>query len=172
MKDLAASPHAAGIIRLRVEHGRITGRDAAHLLRLPSLRLLELPHCAITLEDFEPFLARPELSGLIRLDLSGNALGKNGLACIARRGHLAGLRELDLSGCGITDASIPSLTGDTSLTGLRRLRLSGLQKHASAVALAGAPALADLVELDLRGCHFGGRSRALLRERFGDALVM
>ncbi len=170
---LADSPHAARVCHLRVAQAEVSSDDAAAMLDLPALRVLELPGNGVGPTGVERLLARPEAIKLIRLDLSQNRLRDECLGRLAACRHLSGLRELDLSGNEITDKGIPALARSEHLSGLRRLRLSGnIRGRAAASELATSKTLANLVELDLTGCHIGKRGQALLRERFGDALIV
>jgi uncharacterized protein (TIGR02996 family) len=172
-RTLARSPIMGRVVHLCLQE---TGADwlaASRLLWLPSLRILELPGGISGSRQVEAFLAWPEISKLLRLNVMGNHLGDDGAAALASCRHLAGLRELDLSNNDITHEGANALARSKWLMGLRRFRMAGAALRQRTIEImVKSEAFANLVELDLSNCRVSGGARELLRERFGEALVM
>ena len=99
-------------------------------------------------DDVRVFTDRAEMANLRAVNLSASRLGPTAIKVLALSPHLRGLLALDLGRNPVGDSG--------------------------AKALAESPHLGNLLRLDLRGSTrpFRAATRRLLRERFGDRVVL
>lgn len=201
-KQLASSPHGLGnLTHLNLAGVQLKTEGALALLsatRLPLLRHLDLsanaiegPAALVSFGALVPLeslnlagndIRAAELQGvapgsepatLRELNLSYNDLGDGGARALAALPQLARLTKLQLFGCTIGDAGVAALVSSTTLSGLTALSLGqnrvGLE---GAKALAASPHLDGMRELNLRGCSIDDEPAGLLRERFGDSVLL
>lgn len=139
---------------------------------LVHLESLNLAGNAITIPE-QGVAPGPEPTSLRELNLSYNDLGDGGARALAAWPQLARLTKLQLFGCKIRDAGVAALVSSTHLSGLTALSLGqnrvGLE---GAKALAASPHLDGMRELNLRECSMDHESAGLLRERFGDRVLL
>lgn len=151
---LARSPALETISQLSAGHLRgwplrSEGEALGELLGSPHLRQLrELTLASLQYRDevVAPILSARGLSGVVNLDLSRNQLEDHGAELIAQSPYLGELRGLNLRDNGIRRAGARALT---------RSRLAG-----------------TLEVLDLRGNPVSRRGRDMLRETFGERVLM
>lgn len=170
---LAASPHLRQLDHLHLEHCQINDEAAAVLFATPNLaglRRLDLRFNAIGPDGVRALRDLPA-AGLAYLCLTGNRLGDEGAAHVARASRLTALRELFLPTNMIGQAGAEALAAADHLRGLEWLLLANNAiPDAGAEALAGSPNLGGLRGLDVSNNLIGdvgllafGRSRALGR---------
>jgi uncharacterized protein (TIGR02996 family) len=188
VRALAGSPHAQGLTALRLSGCNFNGR---------ALRALaESPHCPRLTDldvSYNEGLGNADLERLARSPLGSRLRCFNGEGCRlsgeALRSLLnaADLRRLDVSADGLGRLGVRPWLGAERLAGLRQLSLSFLgpavwedrcaereevRRVAGLGDLLGAPALAGLEELALRGLALGDRGvRALARAPLAPHLV-
>jgi uncharacterized protein (TIGR02996 family) len=145
LREIADSPHLAGVTRLVLRQVRL---EASHAKALGNT---------------------PGLSRLRALDLYG-WWGRSPVERLARSPHLAGLTTLILGGSvEMADHDVVKLAADCRLPSLRRLHLAyGMLGDDAARALASAPHLAGLERLDAGGNDFTRAGRRALKVRFGE----
>jgi hypothetical protein len=176
---LAASPHLAGLVALRLSQCAVGGAGIADLAQskhlgqlqyldlsnslttadglaqlgegegLPALVALELGYSGISHNDLAALVRRPLAGRLQRLRLDNNPLGDAGALELAIS-NLGMLRELTLAGTNIGDAGAITLADSSRLERLERLDLAGCPiGEEGAVALASSRHLDRLSRLDL-----------------------
>lgn len=146
VREIAASPHLAGVTYLILRQMRLEESTATALAEAPRLSRLR------TLDLYGWWHAHP-------------------VARIARSRHLAGLTTLILGGTDeLTGEDVgPLYEAGCPLTSLRRLHLAyGQMNDVAARWLAGAPHLAGLERLDVAGNPFTRAGRRALKARFGE----
>lgn len=83
----------------------------------------------LTLTDVKPvaamLFASPHLGRMRSLSLSGDRLGDDGVAALARSPHVGGLRWLNLDGNAITRVGLDALASSNTLTSLRFVSFRG-----------------------------------------------
>lgn len=108
----------------------------------------------------------PRLEGLW---LSGNPLGREGIAALLGGALPGQLIWLDLDRCGVGNPGAERLACCPSLPGLRSLSLDDNRiTDKGALALARSPHLGMLASLSLSGNKIGVKCKRVLRERFGE----
>jgi hypothetical protein len=105
----------------------------------------ELRVMRTTIDDLLALVGSPHLCNLTALDLSDRRLGDDAARVLTKRAAVAGLTTLRLSGCGLTDTA--------------------------AYRLAGADFDWPLRELDVKHNPISATGVAVLRDRFGDAVI-
>jgi uncharacterized protein (TIGR02996 family) len=116
----------------------------------------------------------PHLGRLRRLEIgSPHHIGPEGAEALAGCPLLRGLRVLALPSQIIGEAGARALAASRHLAGVRRLNLSDNQiRGPAARALARRTAFPNLTLLDLSANPLRPNTRAFLRERFGDAVIL
>lgn len=139
---------SASLQGLRFAGNRPTARGIHALAndgRFPVLARLDLSSCELGGASARR-LVEGTLPAVTELSLAKNALGDEGAAAIGESPWSERLARLDVSACGI---------GETG-----------------AHALANSPHLRSIGWLDLRGNALGERGQKLLRDRFGDRVLV
>jgi uncharacterized protein (TIGR02996 family) len=140
-EELAACPHLDGVTTLDFADyytGPLTAPGAWALARSPYLGRLRALH------------------------LYGNNIGDDGLRALAKAPWLAGLHRLNVTDNGVSGAGVVALAAVTQAH-LTLLQLGGNPiGNSGAVALAGAPGLARLEDLDLHYCDISRNGLAAL----------
>jgi uncharacterized protein (TIGR02996 family) len=159
LRDLAASPHVAGLRRLELHLVPADPEVLAAIGSSGSLAGLE----SLTVlggsradEDLaSPFADTFDLPALVTLSL-GVAVSRRAAEALASRPALATLRSLSLPNCGLWAEAVRPLLASPHLARLHTLDLSrnGLG-NAGAATLAGATFAASLVSLNLNGDQIG-----------------
>lgn len=123
LATLAAASFVPRLEDLTVTGAALPPHEAARLVEgLGPLVHLDLRDARLPASVLAPL--GPKLRGARRIVLSGNALGDEGLASLARDGALAAVEDLWLSSCGLTDRSL-ALLGELAPPALRGLWLDG-----------------------------------------------
>jgi uncharacterized protein (TIGR02996 family) len=122
---------------------------------LARIRDLVLLNQLLGPDGLEILLESPWLEGLVRLDLSNNALGDQGARLLARR-CLDGLRELDIRHNDITARGQRALIRSKARRSLRLLCLCGNSVSGEvAAALLESPDWPELTDLSLWNTRLG-----------------
>jgi uncharacterized protein (TIGR02996 family) len=154
---LAAAPWAASLRVLDLSTNALEAADVKTLAackKLRALRHLNLSNNALGPTGLSALSANPALRGLRVLDLSGRLHDNRGLAPMHFDRFLAkldmpDLRHLNLSGRPVGAKAARRLT-DPQFAALTRLGLTGCKlTDPTVAALVAAPALANLIQLDL-----------------------
>jgi uncharacterized protein (TIGR02996 family) len=194
LRALMASPHLGNLRRLSLEADSVhtsVGAEGIHLIcdspGLPQLRELNLHGQSGGAAGLHALAAWPGLARLTRLDLShfyADNEAENAMvpafAAFVRSPHWGQLRELNLEG-GVLEDLEAALDGPNLAT-LRVLTFAypfcqqgdeqqPLQDEA-ATLLARCPHLAEGLELQITSQGLSRAGRRLLRDRFGDGLVL
>jgi uncharacterized protein (TIGR02996 family) len=154
---LAAAPWAASLRALDLSVNALTAADVKALAGCKKFR--QLRHLNLSDNELGPtalaaLAANPALGGLRALDVSGRGTNNRGLAPAHLDRFLAkldmpDLRHLNLSGRPLGPKAARRLT-DPKFASLTRLGLRGCRvTDPAAAALLAAPALGNLVQLDL-----------------------
>ncbi len=180
---------------------RDTGATAiAESSCLKRLSVLDLARNGIGGPGLQSLAASVNLGHLRTLNLAGNFIGGDSVRTLAESSHLGRLVSLDLSDAYLEEDSGRALASSANLPRLATLRLQknllgdGGAKalahsphlkrltilnlndnrigKAGAEALSTAPLWRHLRELDLRGNVFTDTQEALLRSRFGAAVLL
>jgi uncharacterized protein (TIGR02996 family) len=139
-----------------------------------------LAHLILTRNPFSDpglvaFSASPRLAQLESLTFDNSRrINRPAVTALATSPHLAGLRSLSLNLCRLGPRGIGPLTQTSCrLKGLTTLRLrkTGLNDEAARL-LAGSALLSGLKTLDAADNGFGRQGEAVLRERFGDRVLL
>ena len=155
---LAAAPWAGALRVLDLQVNSLDPADVKAVAagkKFAELRHLNLADAALNPAALAALAANPALRGLRALNLSGHPHHSRGLTPTHFDRFLAkldmpDLRHLDLSGRPVGPRAARRLT-DPKFASLTRLGLKGCKLTDPAVAaLVAAPALRDLIELDLR----------------------
>jgi uncharacterized protein (TIGR02996 family) len=195
LQALVTSPHLRGLRRFSLSAGNsrvpeALGPGGVRVVcgsrAFPGLRELNLSGQKGGAEGLRALAAWPGLRRLTRLDISyfwregdDDAEAADAWAAFARSPYWGQLRELNLEGGNLAD--LEALTDSPNLTTLRVLTFETFADAFSgqdpdgdeaAARLARCPHLADGVEVHLPGKGLTGRGRRLLRDRFGDGLVL
>lgn len=199
---LASSPSLPNLRELAVGGRTVGPREAEAIASAPVPRLTHLDFELAKVGDrgAAAVAKSPGLAGLEVLSLLDNEVGPAGAEAVAASPHLRKLRQLDLGTSRIGDRGAVALAGSPVVQTLERLDLGWARIKADGVkALANSPRLANLKYLDLAENNFGpDGAKALaespylsnlqcltlthtklrkgdqdiLRERFGDGLVL
>ena len=167
---------------------------------LRNLIVLELAGNGIGGPGLQALAASSNLDGVRTLNLASNFIGADSVRALAESPHPARLSLLNLGDAYLEEDSARALAGSANLVRLRTLllpknqlgdggaralaqsphlkQLITLDLHENRIGKAGAEALAAapygrrLRRLDLRGNVFTDTQEALLRDRFGDAVLL
>ena len=186
---------------LRANNIRDRGAKAlAESPHLKRLRVLDAAENGMGGPGLSALATSGNLDGLHALRLGGNFIGVYSVRALAESPHLIGLTSLDLSDACLEEDAARVLASSPNFGRLHRLVLNkNLLGDAGARALAQSPHLQRLTELDLRDNRIGkagaealaaskcwrrlrkldlranvftDTQEALLRERFGDAVLL
>jgi uncharacterized protein (TIGR02996 family) len=166
MDFLAGSRLLANLERLELSASALPARTVETLAAAPALsglRSLVLHHNRIAATGIKALAGSGLLRGLSSLVLSAIDLRREGLRALARSPGVKGLRLLNLThNEHLGYEGIRALEDSPYLTALETLDLSFVPMGKKAVdALAHAPALANLTELNLRGNKLGDAAAEL-----------
>jgi uncharacterized protein (TIGR02996 family) len=142
---------------------------------LARIRELSLAGCQIIepITTLQILFGTPFLSGLARLSLSGCGLSTREVGVLVESPLLGRLAEVDLPHNDIGPGGAQALAGSPQARNLRRLSLAGNPVgDAGGKALAGSAHLGAVERLDLAGVELDEKVKALLRERFGERVVL
>jgi uncharacterized protein (TIGR02996 family) len=162
----------------RVRLSGMIGRHQVSDLLVPDLaraRVLALTDCWFpeptrTLEDL---FGTPFLSGVIRLDLGRSQFAWRHLGVLVSSPVLGRLCELSLAENQVGPKGIEALAESSQVVHLRQLSLAKNPiGDAGGRALARSPYLEGLARLDLRGVVLGNGVKVVLRERFGERVLL
>lgn len=202
MQILALTPSLASLRQLDVSYNNLRDSGAKALADSPHgmrLRALHLQGNGIGGPGLKALASSANFEELRILTLGGNFIGPDSVRALTNSSHLRHLRHLDLSDSFLEEeiarllASAPHLQRLTTLrlaknllgdggakalaqsSHLRRLRLLDLNDNR--LGKAGAEALAaatwrHMRQLDVGGNVFTDTQENLLRERFGDAVIL
>jgi uncharacterized protein (TIGR02996 family) len=169
-------PYMRKLIGLSVFGNELGPDGVSALLKVLSpgkrLETLELGCNAVRAEGAIALAKCPQLTDLKRLALGSNEIDDSGVKALAESPHLTSLAKLELDTNLIGADGAQALASSSRLSSLKELELSG-----NAIGLAGARALANshslagLLRLRIRTDDVTEEGEALLRARFGDALV-
>lgn len=121
----------------------------------------------------EVLLSTPFLKSLRSLDLSDNHLGPAGVRGVAGAMFLHELQVLTMRRCNLGPSAAEALAGSAWLSRLKVLDLNGNGLgNDGAKALAASPHLTGLQRLSLVDADVGPAGRKVLRDRFGDRVVL
>jgi uncharacterized protein (TIGR02996 family) len=149
VEALASSPHFAHLTSLSLGQNRAGPEGALALATAPSLARLE------------------------RLNLWENQLGDKGAKALATSTELGALTQLDLGKNGIRSTGARALAASPLAARLTELDLrSNPIGDDGAAAFAASPHLSQIRQLNLRYCSVAGKFADLLRERFGDRVLL
>lgn len=186
---------------LRANNLRDRGAKAlAESPHLTHLRVLDVAQNGIGGPGLNALSASDNLGRVRSLHVAGNFIGGDSVRALAESPHLGGLTSLDLSDACLEEDAARVLASSASFARLDRLvlnknllgdggaralaqsphlqRLTELDLRDNRIGKAGAEALAAskfwrrLRKLDLRANVFTDTQEALLRERFGDAVLL
>jgi uncharacterized protein (TIGR02996 family) len=199
---LVSSPSLPNLSELGVGSHGVGPRQAQAIASAPEPRLKELDFelADIGSAGATALAGSPGLANLEVLRLEGNRVGPEGAEAVAASPHLRKLRELDLGSNRLGDRGAVALANSPVVETLAHLNLAWSRiKKDGVKALANSPRLANLECLNLAENHLGSegakalaesphlsklqclklthtrlskRDRAMLRERFGDALMV
>ncbi len=190
---LAQSRHLVGLRELdlaSVNYGRFRADAVEALVSSPyltALTALNLSGHRIGGQGMSLLARWPGLAGLRRLNLAYNYSAEAaqahrqqaGLRELVESPHWGSLRELDLSGGTVDDlATLEMLLAAANVASLRILRLGQFSQFRrdgqdeAAQRVARAASLAGLIELHFAGRLLSEPARRLLRDRFGERLVL
>jgi uncharacterized protein (TIGR02996 family) len=202
MRALADSPYLASLRHLNVSSNNIRDAGAKALAASPCLtrlRILDVSGNGIGGPGRKALVESGNLDHLRTLRLASNFIGVDSVRALAESAHLRNLTCLDLSDVFLEQDSARALASSANLTRLRTLllkknllgdggakalaqsphlaRLTTLDLNDNRIGKAGAEALAAaswrrMRSLDLRGNVFTDTQEALLRDRFGDAVLL
>ena len=167
---------------------------------LKHMRVLDVAQNGIGGPGLKALAGSANLARVRKLDLAGNFIGADSVRALAESPHLGGLTSLDLGDACLEEDAARALASSASFARLNRLvlnknllgdggaralaqsphlqRLTELDLRDNRIGKAGAEALAAskfwrrLRKLDLRANVFTDTQEALLRERFGDAVIL
>jgi uncharacterized protein (TIGR02996 family) len=155
--------------------------DAARLFRWAPLREVGFQEA---FEHRSELAASPFLAKLTTVDLSWNRIGNEGADSLAQSPYVGGLTKLHLDTCGIEDVGAQRLAASPYLGRLTMLSFQNAFGRddiddsdnrigdTGAEALAASIYLGRLTTLDLTGNPIGDRGKQLLRQRFGDRVLL
>lgn len=172
LQKFADSPLLESLASIRMEGCRVTRSALDDLVSSPRaarLRALDLARvpCPNTLGT------SPPLSGLRELRLRRTGIDDLQFAVLCDSPHLNELRSLSVTNGRLGVAAARAFARRTGLPALVELDLShNWIRGEAAVALANAPNLGNLRRLVLTGNKIGKMAAGLLRERFGDRVVL
>jgi uncharacterized protein (TIGR02996 family) len=176
IRHLAGSPQLRNLRRLDLGgNHKLTDKDARELARsehLGRLRVLGLGFWKLGKRGVESLAGAAWLPNLARLDLMSLDAGKAGLQAL-RTAPLNELRWLELNYSGLGGGEVKELLSAPWTSGLTHLDLSNNSiGDEGARALAEAEPLEGLVFLDVSGNNLSEESGKLLRERFGERVIV
>jgi uncharacterized protein (TIGR02996 family) len=154
--------------------GDFTRATAADFARLAGCRSLA-GWSGLSLADnpgfadcFAALIASPHLRRVGDLELTGCAIGVNGVRELVRGEVLTSLRTLHFNDCAIGDDGVEALTASVRLTGLRELLLiDDPAGNKAAEAIAASPSCSRLERLVLYATGVGSEgARALARSPY------
>lgn len=135
LRELAASPHAAGLRVLDLSRDvdlvppDPLGPDGVRGLidgpPLPGLEALDLSHQGLSFLGGDDLAAWPGLASVRELRLAGNQLGYETAERLAASPHVRNLRWLDLTDNPIAEQGVTALLRSPNLAGLTLLTLGG-----------------------------------------------
>lgn len=186
---------------LRANNIRDRGAKAlAESPHLKRLRVLDVAQNGMGGPGLSALVTSGNLDGVHALRVGGNFIGVSSVRALTESPHLSGLTSLDLSDACLEEDAARALASSASFARLDRLvlnknllgdggaralaqsphlqRLTELDLRDNRIGKAGAEALAAsklwrrLRKLDLRANVFTDTQEALLRERFGDAVLL
>jgi len=175
VRELASLSHLRRVKSLDLEKCDITSEALLSLAGSPhlgSLESLAFGRWRITLSAIHSLLDSPALPRLKRLSLTGIALNQGDLARLFA-GPRPALRSLELCGVWLPNAGARELARSPQVARLESLTLRRVVlQEAGSRALAQSPHLTALQRLDVRGTRLSSAVRDLLRERFGDRVLL
>jgi uncharacterized protein (TIGR02996 family) len=175
-KALAASPHLTRLRMLDLEGNGIGGPGLKALVEsanLAGLRTLNLASNFIGADSVRLLTQSAHLRNLSRLNLSDAFLEAESGPLLASSSNLARLTTLLLKKNLLGDGGVKALAQSPHLTRLAALDLNDNRiGKAGAEALAAASSWRRIRSLDLRGNVFTQTQEALLRDRFGNAVLL
>lgn len=175
-KAIAESPYLTRLTLLDLGKNGIGGpglQALASSANLARLKTLNIGDNYIGVESVDALAESPYLSRLLRLDLSNAHLQEGSARALASSARLARLTTLLVGSNQLGDNGAEALAQSSHLQ-----RLATLDLSLNRIGIAGAKALANalgwrrLRKLDLRGNVFTDRQETLLRERFGETVVL
>lgn len=199
---LVSSSSLPNLSELSVGSRTVGPREAEAIASapLPRLKSLDFVLGAVGDRGAVALAGSPGLADLARLNLEDNEIGPVGAEAVAASPHLHRLRELSLGSNRLGDRGAVALARSQVVETLESLGLGWARIKIEGVrALANSPRLANLKYLDLAENNFGPegakalaesphlsklqclqltrtklpeRDREMLRERFGDALIL
>jgi len=176
---IADSPSWKRLTYLDLSSNQIGNLGLEYLARssnLGSLQFLGLARNSLGRDGVQQLADSPFLDRLERLDLSHNLIGTFGAQALARSAKvldsLPRLTTLNLKDNKIGDQGAAALAQSPHLARLTRFNLANNRiTDAGARALAGSPSLGKTL-LDLRGNAISSRGQELLRQRFGEKVLI
>ncbi len=156
---------------LDINAGRIGAREARVLgtmmgSAMPKLTGLGLMHC-LAPGALEELVSRPWFGALTRLNLNGNQLRREGLACLTGSASRSRLQALLLDENQLHDEGAAALAGAPRFRRVVRLSLARNRiGPIGAERLLDSPFLAGLLELNLENNPIGTRTKEKLAKRF------
>jgi uncharacterized protein (TIGR02996 family) len=202
VRILADSPCSASLRYLGLDSNNVRDAGAKALADsqyLRGLRELSLAGNGIGGPGLKALVESPNIAQLRSLDLGGNFIGGDTVRALAESAAMRHLTRLDLSDSFLEEESARALASSASLerlttlllkknllgdSGARALAqsqhltcLTTLDLNDNRIGKAGAEALAAaswrrMRTLDLRGNVFTDTQEALLRQRFGNAVLL
>jgi uncharacterized protein (TIGR02996 family) len=176
VKAIAKSPHLRRLTVLDLAGNGIGGpglQVLAASANLGRLRMLNLAGNFIGGDSVRALTESSHLRRLAWLDLSDAYLEENSARALAESANLARLRTLRLQKNALGDGGARALAQSPHLKRLVHLDLNDNRiGKAGAEALAAAPHWRQLRQLDLRGNVLTDTQEALLRSRFGSAVLL
>jgi uncharacterized protein (TIGR02996 family) len=174
--EAIASAPVPRLKELEFELGEIRSAGAAALARSPGMANLEslrLEDNQVGPEGVEAIAASPHLRKLRELNIGSNRVGDRGAIALASSPVLDTLESLDLGWARIKKDGVKALANSRRLKNLKHLDLGENNfGREGAKALAESPHLSRLECLNLRHTKLSKRDKEMLRERFGDVLMM
>jgi uncharacterized protein (TIGR02996 family) len=166
LRQLASTPHAAGLRRLELSDNGITAgglRALAESPHLSRLSWLDLSSNEISRAGFEALAGSPLLGRLLRLRLTGCQMNRADARVLAGFEGAARLSELRMGSNAIAAEGTAALAGAALLDQVERLDLGDNKVgDRGAAALAASPHLAALTRLDLRDNGIGTKGALAL----------
>ncbi len=153
--------------------GNVGARLLAAGLQKSGLHTLGLGGIGMTASGVMAVAGCSGLAGVRRLDLSRNVIPTEAMRALAGSEVLAGVRSLSLRRCQIGDRAVRRLTQSRFWPNLVELDLRENPITGPAVGhLMKAPVPPDLTALLLDATPLSARSRAALREHFGERMIL
>lgn len=174
--EAIASAPVPRLKHLDFELGQVGSRGAlaiANSRGMANLEVLRLLDNAVGPEGAEAVAASPHLRRLRELDLGTSRIGDRGAVALARSPVVRTLEALSLGWARIKTDGVVALANSPGLANLTYLDLCENNFGSEgAKALAESPHLAKLECLCLTHTKLLKRDREMLRERFGEALML